>query len=133
MHRSIVGLVDPEHISYEDVETLAVASNEEVVKYLVEHEFVTQAREVQVLSLDDKVDFPIGVFYGGNKGGEVHIQSLFVRIINVTERCLNCHKEDTNCVFYCENCFANKEVDKICSEAGYVNWHPLLRPCEACL
>ena len=84
-------------------------------------------------SLDNKVDFPIGVFYCGNKGGAHYIEELYRKIMDVAQRCSGCQETDTECKFHCDNCFSEKMVYNLCSTSGYTDWHPLLRPCSQCL
>ena len=75
-HRSIIGLVEPEQLRYGDVTGICKLPNKDILAYLQTHQFVTQAREVRVASLDDKVNFPIGVFYCGRKGDAKYIEEL---------------------------------------------------------
>ena len=58
-------------------------------------------------SLDYKVDFPIGVFYCGNKGGAHYNEELHRNIIGVAQRCSGCLKTDTECMFHYDNCFGD--------------------------
>lgn len=132
-YRSIVGLVEPEHLEYEDVNRLSASSSEDTIAFLQTRQFVTQAREVRMTSLDNKVDFPIGVFYCGNKGGAHYIEELYGKIIDMAQRCSLCLKSNTECKFHCHNCFNEKMVCDVCSASGYTEWHPLLRPCGHCI
>ena len=124
---------EPEYLAYEDVTKISVSSSEDIIAFLQTRQFVTQAREVRMASLDNKVDFPIGVFYCGNKGGAHYIEELCRKIMDVAQRCSGCLETDTDCKFHCDNCFSEKMVCNLCSTSGYTDWHPLLRPCSQCL
>lgn len=52
-YRSIVGLVEREQLTYEDVAAVSSQEDAEILTFLKEHQFVTQAREVRVVSLDN--------------------------------------------------------------------------------
>ena len=131
-YRSIIGLVEPEQLKYEDVIAVSSQEDAEILTFLKERQFVTQAREVRVASLDNKVDFPIGVFYCGNKGGAQYIEQLHHKISDVVQRCSSCLKTGVECTFHCEECFGEKFVCESCASSGYTEWHPLLRPCSLC-
>ena len=107
-HRSIVGLAEPQHLRYEDITELCESHNEDILTFLQTHQFVTQAREVRVASLDDKVNFPIGVFYCGSKGGANYIEELYHKILGVAQRCSSCLQSDVECIFHCDDCYAKK-------------------------
>ena len=124
---------EPEYLAYEDVTKISVSSSEDIIAFLQTRQFVTQAREVRMASLDNKVDFPIGVFYCGNKGGAHYIEELCRKIMDVAQRCYGCLETDTDCKFHCDNCFSEEMVCNLCSTSGYTDWHPLLRPCSQCL
>lgn len=107
-HRSIIGLAEPEQLRYEDVTGICELPNEDILAYLQTHQFVTQAREVRVASLDDKVNFPIGVFYCGSKGGAKYIEELYHKILGVAQRCSRCLQRDVECIFHYHDCFTEK-------------------------
>lgn len=46
-------------------------------------------------SLDNKVDFPIGIFYCENKGGAHYIEELYRKILDLSQLCSGCLKTDT--------------------------------------
>ena len=132
--QAVLGLVDPDRLTLRHIqEELNTESNDAAVEFLKTRQFVTQAREVRVASLDGKIDFPIGVFYCGNKGGAGYIENMYRDIVNVAERCLSCLENYGACKFYCVECFLKKSVCEDCSLLGYSDWHPLLRPCTSCL
>ena len=84
-------------------------------------------------SCDDIVNFPVGVFYGGSKGGAKSIEDLYDKILCSTERCLKCLESNEKCTFHCKDCYNENRVCDPCKALGYTDWHPLLRACEVCL
>ena len=50
-------------------------------------------------SLDNKVDFPIDVFYFGNKGGAHYIEELYRKIMDVAQRCSGCQEQTQSVSF----------------------------------
>lgn len=64
-HRTVVGLVEPQELSYDQIQEFQ--TNEEILTYLDTHEFVIQAREVRVASCDDTVNFRLVCFTVGAK------------------------------------------------------------------
>ena len=132
-NRSIIGLVEPEQLTYEDVIAVSPQEDAEILTFLKERQFVTQAREVRVASLDNRVDFPIGVFYCGNKGGAQYIEQLHHKIPDVAQRCSSCLKPGVECTFHCKECFGEKFVCDSCASSSYTEWHPFLRPCSLCM
>ena len=73
------------------------------------------------------------MFYCGNKGGAKYIEELYHKILDVAQKCSSCLPTNTQCTFYCDDCFSKKLVCDRCSTAGYTNWHPLLCPCSLCI
>ena len=83
-------------------------------------------------SLDGKVDFPVGIYYGSNKGGARYIEELNEDISRTAQKCSSCLDSGVDCQFFCSECFGGKSVCEACSVVGNTRWHPLLRPCQCC-
>ncbi|EDO46508.1 predicted protein [Nematostella vectensis] len=129
--RTVIGLSEPEQLTFEDISKFE--SSEEIMAFLDKQPFVVQAKEVRISSMDDQVNFPVGVFYCGSKSGASHIKDMFSKVLGSTEQCLMCLQNDKRCTFLCEACYNDKDVCDQCSEKGYTDWHPLLCPCEVCI
>ena len=65
----IVGLEDLPFLAINQVKELCNMSNEELTEYLKSVDFVSEAQEFRIASLDGLVSFPIGCFYRSCKGG----------------------------------------------------------------
>ena len=129
----LVGLLEPQCIPYQDVKELLEKSTEEIVGYIQTQGFVTQARKVIVASLDGNDDFPVGVYYCGNKGDANYVEGLFQDIVSTAKKCSSCLSSESECNFYCLQCYRKKSLCDHCAVVGYTNWNPLLRPCKSCL
>ena len=67
----IVGLEDSPFLTFDQVKELSNMCNEELaelVKYLKSVDFVTEAQEFRIATLDGLVSFPVGCFYRSRKG-----------------------------------------------------------------
>lgn len=86
-------------------------------------------------SCDDKVNFSVGVFYCGSKGDAKCIEEVYDKILCSIEQCSKCLQSEVECTctFNCKDCYDGKDVCDTCTDLGYTNWHPLLRPCKLCL
>lgn len=85
-YRSIIGLVEPEQLTYEDLTVVSSQEDAEILTFLKERQFVPQALEVRVASLDNKVGFPIGVFY-------IRTKEEYTTLNNCTTRYLTWHSD----------------------------------------
>lgn len=92
----IVGLLEPQCMTYQDVKELLQKSTEEIVGYIQIQGFVMQAREVRVASLDGNVDFPVGVYYSGNKGDASYVEGLFQNIRSTAKKCSSCLSSESS-------------------------------------
>lgn len=128
----IVGLLDPPLLSLEQVKELQKMTYPDLREHLKTLQFNTQALEVHLTSLDDKVSRPVAVFYGVSQGGWQVVQSLYERlqVINMCEACLG---RSTDCSYKCDVCWTNKQLCETCRNLGHREWHPMARPCLACL
>lgn len=129
----IIGLKDPPVMLADEVKELLVKSDTEVLAHLKSRKFNTQALEVHLTSMDDKVSRPVAVFYGVSQGGWQVVQDLYekLRVINVCEACLLSQKTN-ECSYKCEDCWTNKRVCDACLNTGFKEWHPAARPCSTC-
>lgn len=59
----IVGLQDPPFLAIDQVKDLCNMSNKELSQYLKSVDFVSEAQEFRMASLDGLVSFPVGCFY----------------------------------------------------------------------
>lgn len=129
----IIGLKDPPVMLADEVKELLVKSDTEVLVHLESRKFNTQALEVHLTSMDDKVSRTLAVFYGVSQGGWQVVQDLHEKlgVINVCESCLLSQRTD-ECSYKCEDCWINKRVCDACLNAGFKEWHPTARPCPTC-
>ena len=84
----VVGLLEPQCMTYQGVKELLEKSTEEIVGYIQTVGFVTQAREVRAASLDGNVDFPVGVYYCVNKGDASYVEGIFQDIVSAAKNIL---------------------------------------------
>ena len=129
----IIGLTDPPVMLTEKVKELSSKSEAEIATSLKTCKFNTQALEVHLTSMDDKVSRPVAVFYGGTQGGWQVVEDLHQRlsVIEVCESCL-LEKQIEECSYKCAHCWNSKAVCEECRQAGFKEWHPAARPCSSC-
>lgn len=72
----IIRLNDPPVMLPEKVRELSTKSDSETCTYLKRCKFNTQALEVHLTSMDDRVSRPVSLFYGGSQGGWQVVQKL---------------------------------------------------------
>ena len=65
-------------------------SNEDVIKYLKSVDFVSEAQEFRIASIDGLVSFPVGCFYRSCKGGSNKIKTYDCRTKELLQACQNC-------------------------------------------
>ena len=110
-------------------------SEDLVSQFLKDSKFRTQALEVHLTSMDDKVSKPVAVFYcGDSAGGWEFVSEINREVQRVIEKCEGCLKKGTegSCVYKCEQCFQNKCLCEECKTKGHKEWNPIARPCEQC-
>ena len=129
----IIGLTDPPVMLPEKVKELSSKSEAEIATSLKTCKFNTQALEVHLTLMDDKVSRPVAVFYGGTQGGWQVLEDLHQRlsVIDVCESCL-LEKQIEECSYKCAHCWNSKAVCEECRQAGFKEWHPAARPCSSC-
>lgn len=129
----IIGLSDPPVMLPEKVRELLAKLDTETSIYLQTCKFNTQALEVHLTSMDDRVSRPVAVFYGGSRGGWQVVQELHksLSVIDVCEACL-LEKRIDECSYRCQDCWSSNSLCENCLQAGFKEWHPAARPCSVC-
>ena len=116
--------------------------NEEHVKYLKSVDFVTEAQEFRIATLDGLVSFPVGFFYRSCKGGSNKIKIYDRKTEELLQACRNCILSSSNCIVSCMkkvfpvtnavdlDMFQRKRYDV---NADFVNWMAFnVRVCAKC-
>ena len=132
----IIELSDPPVKLPEKVRELLAKSDTETSIYLQTCKFNTQALEVHLTSMDDRVSRPVAVFHGVSQGGWQVVQELYksLSVIDVCEACLkkSLEKRIDECSYRCQDCWSSKSLCEKCLQAGFKEWHPAARPCSIC-
>lgn len=132
-YRSIIGLVEPEQLTYEALSAVSSQEDAEILSLLKERQFAPQALEVRVASLDNKVGFPIGVFYIGTKEEHTSLNNCTTRYLTWHSDALAVWRQIWTVRFIAKNASVRSSFFDSCAKSGYTEWHPLLRPCGFCM
>ena len=120
----IIGLTDPSVMTVEMIKELSTKNEKEIVSHLKNCKLNTQALEVHVTSIDDKVSQPVAVFYGGTQGGWQTVNNFHEQLGHVLNMCKSCLESNCeNCNFRCNDCWQEKSLCSTCNE-----WHSAARP-----
>ena len=126
----IIGLTDPSVMTVEMIKELSTKNGKEIVSQLKNCKLNTQALEVHVTSIDDRISQPVAVFYGGTQGGWQTVNNLQEQLGHVLNMCKSCLESNCeSCNFRCNDCWQEKSLCPTCKEAGFREWHPVARPC----
>ena len=131
VHR-IVGLEDPNFFSFDDFQRVNQMSEGELIKLLKSLDFVTEAQEFRVSSIDGKVSFPVGCYYRASKGGAARIEHYDNDSRKVVQTCKHCLLNGTQCVVSCEECKEEGIVCDECEQVGHTSIMPIERKCTRC-
>ncbi|KAL9976535.1 hypothetical protein ACROYT_G013849 [Oculina patagonica] len=115
--QGLIGLTDPPILSLEQIQQLSIRPVSEIVKFLQETTFSSQAIEAHVTSMANTISKPVAVFYAGSKGGWRSVEELFdkLRKVGYFKACL---ESNTDCVFSCECCLRERALCDECKGAG---------------
>ena len=75
--------------SFDDFQKVHQMSEGELIKLLKSLDFVTEAQEFRVSSIDGKVSFPVGCYYRASKGGAPRIEHYDNDSRKVVQTCKN--------------------------------------------
>ena len=128
----IVGLEDPPFLAIDQVKDLCNMSNEELAQYLKSLDFVSEAQEFRIASLDGLVSFPIGCFYRSCKGGANKVKIYDRKTEELLQACKNCILNSSKCIITCSTCDEEGVICDECQSLGYVSTNALRRKCKLC-
>ena len=123
---------DPPFLSIDQVKDLCNKSNEDVIKYLKSVDFVSEAQEFRIASIDGLVSFPVGCFYRSCKGGSNKIKIYDCKTEELLQACKNCILRSSKCVVTCSICDEEGDICEECSSVGYESTETLRRKCRLC-
>lgn len=125
----IVGLEDPPFLAIDQVKDLCNMSNEELSQHLKSVNFISEAQEFRIASLDGLVSFPVGCFYRSCKGGANKVKIYDRKTEELLQACKNCILNSSNCNVLGSTC---DEEGIICDDSesleenpNFVNWMAL--------
>ena len=107
-------------------------SNEDVIKYLKSVDFVSEAQEFRIASIDGLVSFPVGCFYRSCKGSSNKIKIYDCKTEELLQACKNCILRSSKCVVTCSICDEEGDICEECSSVGYESTETLRRKCRLC-
>lgn len=128
----IVGLEEPHFLTFQDIQELCNMSEKDLVSHLKSLEFVTEAQEFRVTSLDGKVSFPVGCYFRSCKGGAERVKNYDSTTQEFIETCKTCLLSSSNCVTSCQRCNEDGFVCEDCQRIGYNATDPSFRKCKPC-
>ena len=103
---------------------------------------VTEVDVTFLTTLDNKVAFPVGVYYLTKKGSGEERYTQFSNMICTVQTCTTCLAAataeqhilgHTQCYSYCQHCFTLKAVCDECQLLGHTSYIPQLKRCNQCV
>ena len=131
LHR-IIGLEDPYFLTFQQVKDLCSRSEEDILKYLKSLDFVSEAQEFRIASLDGLISFPVGCFFRSSKGGAARIKGYDQETQESLQVCKNCLLSGSNCAVPCTACEEQNVVCEVCLALAYDSTEPMRRKCKPC-
>ena len=131
LHR-IIGLEDPYFLTFQQVKDLCSRSEEDILKYLKSLDFVSEAQEFRIASLDGLISFSVGCFFRSSKGGAARIKGYDQETQESLQVCTNCLLSGSNCAVPCAACEEQNVVGEACVALGYDSTEPMRRKCKPC-
>lgn len=128
----IVGLEDPPFLTFDRVKDLCNMSNEDLGTYLKSVDFVSEAQEFRIASLDGLVSFPVGCFYRSCKGGSNKVKMYDHQTEKLIQSCKNCILSSSKCTIECSTCDEEGISCDDCETLGYASTNTLNRKCKLC-
>lgn len=124
-----------------DIEYVLANPNPDPTK--LRHLLVKEAESEVLTKLDCSTTLPVGTNYIGKRNGEETYNDMKLRVqqIQICEGCLENVNHDLSCIrdngdlcnSSCAICSEQNSLCVNCSEKGYTNIDPSLRPCSRCM